>query len=321
MKKAFTLIELLVVIAIIAILAAILFPVFAQAKLAAKKTVDLSNQKQLGLGSIEYCSDYDDTFPRGDYLRPGYQTWAPFTWREAVGPYVKNGLDQVTWILNPGGGGQTGLLATGDIWAAPTAPQGSRYNYNGNQALLPSGQQWRSGGDCGDGSGQTLGDDQTCAGYATANQPVPSTSQTQLEHPASVIMITTTGVATDWGASNTYMTGGEWWWAGAGAQTRGAIPPPQWDADGPSTVTNVWSGTITNTDNGPATALPRFRYNLFINAAWGDGHAKGKRKGALGWCTDIFVANAYVDPYAGGAPYDDSYTFDPGNACAGYTQN
>jgi prepilin-type N-terminal cleavage/methylation domain-containing protein len=61
MKKAFTLIELLVVIAIIAILAAILFPVFAQAKLAAKKTSDLSNMNQIGLASIMYGTDYDDT--------------------------------------------------------------------------------------------------------------------------------------------------------------------------------------------------------------------------------------------------------------------
>ncbi|MDR3689030.1 MAG: prepilin-type N-terminal cleavage/methylation domain-containing protein [Fimbriimonas sp.] len=61
MKKAFTLIELLVVIAIIAILAAILFPVFAQAKLAAKKTADLSNLKQLGTASLMYLNDYDDT--------------------------------------------------------------------------------------------------------------------------------------------------------------------------------------------------------------------------------------------------------------------
>src|SRR5215475_3876444 len=61
MKKAFTLIELLVVIAIIAILAAILFPVFAQAKQAAKKTNDLSQNKQLGLASLMYSSDVDDT--------------------------------------------------------------------------------------------------------------------------------------------------------------------------------------------------------------------------------------------------------------------
>jgi len=62
MKRAFTLIELLVVIAIIAILAAILFPVFAQAKLAAKRTADLSNLKQIGLATMIYLNDYDDTY-------------------------------------------------------------------------------------------------------------------------------------------------------------------------------------------------------------------------------------------------------------------
>jgi prepilin-type N-terminal cleavage/methylation domain-containing protein len=66
MKKAFTLIELLVVIAIIAILAAILFPVFAQAKAAAKKTAALSNQKQIGTSIQIYMADYDDMFPRND---------------------------------------------------------------------------------------------------------------------------------------------------------------------------------------------------------------------------------------------------------------
>ena len=62
MRKAFTLIELLVVIAIIAILAAILFPVFAQAKEAAKRSACLSNMKQVGTGTYLYAGDYDDTF-------------------------------------------------------------------------------------------------------------------------------------------------------------------------------------------------------------------------------------------------------------------
>src|SRR5687767_7774401 len=62
-RKAFTLIELLVVIAIIAILAAILFPVFARAKEAAKKSTCLSNLKQIGLGVHMYLDNFDDRMP------------------------------------------------------------------------------------------------------------------------------------------------------------------------------------------------------------------------------------------------------------------
>jgi prepilin-type N-terminal cleavage/methylation domain-containing protein len=65
-RKAFTLIELLVVIAIIAILAAILFPVFAQAKAAAKQTASISNWKQGGLAMMMYAQDYDDRIPIHD---------------------------------------------------------------------------------------------------------------------------------------------------------------------------------------------------------------------------------------------------------------
>jgi prepilin-type N-terminal cleavage/methylation domain-containing protein len=90
-KKAFTLIELLVVIAIIAILAAILFPVFAQAKLAAKKTSSLSNAKQITLGALMYSNDQDDRFPTGS----GYNWWYPSgcgdgAWSLDTQPYIKN---------------------------------------------------------------------------------------------------------------------------------------------------------------------------------------------------------------------------------------
>lgn len=69
-KRAFTLIELLVVIAIIAILAAILFPVFARAKEQAKKTQCISNLRQVGMGTMSYCADYEDRYPAWAALSP-----------------------------------------------------------------------------------------------------------------------------------------------------------------------------------------------------------------------------------------------------------
>ena len=75
--KGFTLIELLVVIAIIVILAAILFPVFAQAKAAAKNTQDLSNVRQIGMSSVLYMTDADDRYvPIGSWDDPSL---TPFT--------------------------------------------------------------------------------------------------------------------------------------------------------------------------------------------------------------------------------------------------
>lgn len=64
-KKGFTLIELLVVIAIIAILAAILFPVFARARENARRASCQSNLKQIGLGILQYAQDYDERYPGG----------------------------------------------------------------------------------------------------------------------------------------------------------------------------------------------------------------------------------------------------------------
>ena len=87
-NRGFTLIELLVVIAIIAILAAILFPVFARAREKARQTSCLSNCKQLGLGVMMYVQDYDDTYPRTSYL--GGDGVSDYTWTIVVQPYVKN---------------------------------------------------------------------------------------------------------------------------------------------------------------------------------------------------------------------------------------
>jgi len=89
--KAFTLIELLVVIAIIAILAAILFPVFATAREKARQTSCASNLKQLGLGALQYCQDYDENLPYGNndhVTAPGMSREQG--WAGSIYPYVKS---------------------------------------------------------------------------------------------------------------------------------------------------------------------------------------------------------------------------------------
>ncbi|RYG47088.1 DUF1559 domain-containing protein [bacterium] len=93
-RHAFTLIELLVVIAIIAILAAILFPVFAQAKEAAKKTTCISNTKQLGLATMMYGGDFDDISPIGYYYDEGAQFpegYKETIWHFVISPYMGEG--------------------------------------------------------------------------------------------------------------------------------------------------------------------------------------------------------------------------------------
>jgi prepilin-type N-terminal cleavage/methylation domain-containing protein len=111
MRKAFTLIELLVVIAIIAILAAILFPVFAQAKASAKKAGDLSNQKQMTLAAIMYQTDADDTMP---FTVPGNNGTTLFTTPWDRTPTTNPGLRQAVFAnsMNP-------YIKNWQLWASP----------------------------------------------------------------------------------------------------------------------------------------------------------------------------------------------------------
>ncbi len=97
-RRGFTLIELLVVIAIIAILAAILFPVFARAREKARQTNCLSNLKELGLAALMYVEDYDEDMLNHITLTPGdYKVWP-----QQLYPYVKN-RDIFTCPSNPAG--------------------------------------------------------------------------------------------------------------------------------------------------------------------------------------------------------------------------
>src|SRR5512132_4141922 len=86
-QRGFTLIELLVVIAIIALLAAILFPVFARARENARKSTCQSNLKQLGTAIMQYTQDYDETLPM-NYNDATTTVWRH--WWDAIDPYLKN---------------------------------------------------------------------------------------------------------------------------------------------------------------------------------------------------------------------------------------
>lgn len=152
-NRAFTLIELLVVIAIIAILAAILFPVFAQAREKARQTSCLSNMKQVALGLIMYTQDYDEQFPRADYTLPA-GTPGPlnpgatggfalrinhYKWQAWVLPYIKNSQvffcpsrrrDEVAWSTNGESKGN-GYALNLSLSGRPIAPVGENPGFLG----------------------------------------------------------------------------------------------------------------------------------------------------------------------------------------------
>jgi prepilin-type N-terminal cleavage/methylation domain-containing protein/prepilin-type processing-associated H-X9-DG protein len=130
-RRGFTLIELLVVIAIIAILAAILFPVFAKAREKARQTSCLANVKQFSLAILSYAQDYDEALPMSTTLTGiGAVTLA-----DMVQPYCRN--EQIIFCPSD----RTGAVEMGNILTTvgvPTAPgMIARMSYTGNFLLMP----------------------------------------------------------------------------------------------------------------------------------------------------------------------------------------
>jgi prepilin-type processing-associated H-X9-DG protein/prepilin-type N-terminal cleavage/methylation domain-containing protein len=132
-RSAFTLIELLVVIAIIAILAAILFPVFAQAREKARAISCVSNEKQMGDGFLMYAQDYDERMPAWNeaayatdstdpHYDPSYVETSASIWDAKLLPYVKNGHPE---LIQPSQHDYSG------VWHCPDGENGTRWRTYG----------------------------------------------------------------------------------------------------------------------------------------------------------------------------------------------
>ncbi len=136
-KTAFTLIELLVVIAIIAILAAILFPVFARARENARRSSCQSNLKQIGLGLLQYTQDYDERLPLTYNGTPygtsnGYSNWG--LWMIYIHPYIKS--TQIYRCPSTTLGVSNDVTFTGTPSGDITFPL--MFNYGINQSIVNS---------------------------------------------------------------------------------------------------------------------------------------------------------------------------------------
>lgn len=245
-RLAFTLIELLVVIAIIAILAAILFPVFAQARDKARQATDLSNLKQLGLGVMMYCQDYDETYPhmyveREDGSRVTY-------WRGAIFPYVKNGT-----LLYNNNTERIPTTARGGIFDSPNAPRNSHANYNANPTIMPVRV----------GSG-TIASPTTMAGVGDVAQKA---------------MLFTQGIVPAWNSGSDEIFDFEFLYTDPDT---GALTGPN-SVHGDADAAPFWEANPA-IDQGFGGWMPRYRYAGGMNVAWADGHVKWIRKGSLNYC-------------------------------------
>lgn len=250
MKKAFTLIELLVVIAIIAILAAILFPVFAQAKEAAKKTSCLSNLKQNATAVLLYNNDYDDSFAQSIYgvttvagdpfpglVHPGTGQ-VVFSFFDALLPYTKN-LDIYTCPSAPKAIQWKALLGavglqtpTGGIVNAGFAPNFALFE---DPAVAP-----------------TLGD----ADGVVNQSGVPNSANTVMFYDAKNVVSSPTATATANSEVNCVAATNQ----GCGGAQPGGLP----------NYSSITGAGIFSAQNFPGTA----RHSGGLNVNFVDGHAR-----------------------------------------------
>lgn len=265
LSRAFTLIELLVVIAIIAILAAILFPVFAQAKASAKNISDLSNVKQLGLANIMYAGDFDDNYSFA--IRADWNA----TWATNSLPYVKsNGM-----YRSPLDSGRT------DGWSAPNdwlnGWAGLPISYGANAYYHPSNSPIGDGCGCGNlcvpaGTFAPMPQPTACGG--TSDWFTKSAiSTTEITQPAATIMLTDKfnsdavkmgawgNTSAFFGSNQFSIRGHNWDWAAPTAIPDGTLPPES----GTVAFPNGRRGAVSLTNAGNA------------NFVFSDGHAKSMK--------------------------------------------
>jgi prepilin-type N-terminal cleavage/methylation domain-containing protein len=280
-KKAFTLIELLVVIAIIAILAAILFPVFAQAKLAAKKTVSISNLKQVGLASKMYEGDYDDTVVMAQYCAITNSGASLLSWENLLYPYIKNGENTTVATYGTGNGSPDRDKATG-IWADPGAPNDQSFPYGIHFHLAPD--DW--GATCA-----TPGNGTVAAGV----------SDTSVPSEADTILIMTKGQTeynpnypkSNWGW--VYFIADEYGWTSTTAFDYSTGQPLQsGENDDVAAKNGDCDGGAVTTSNSPEVwagcgMLPRYRYSMVCPNAFLDGHAKTMSKNSIHFGKNIYT--------------------------------
>jgi len=276
-RKAFTLIELLVVIAIIAILAAILFPVFAQAKSAAKKTQSLSNVKQLGLGQLMYSGDYDDSFAQSEYGSGDNHV----TWATAIYPYLKSGDKRVS---------STGVdqnFAQDGIFRSPGNPRASRPGFSTGASFS-----------YGVHMGLFVNNFDNYGGAAN-----PGVSQSVVDAPADKIAMMEKGAnSNDW--SYPWFHDWQQMWVGSILGTPGDVSTIQRDGvDVYTPGTSVYS-PVFDSDCGATTggawecaAHARYRFTQTAPVVFVDGHATSMKKGQIQWFRNIWVDRRNVNQW------------------------